>query len=371
MIIMAVSLILLNITLSADSLKLSGQAKSDLRSANMYRNQGIFDKALHYYNAVLETEPTHIEALENSAGINFDINNDYFKAHSLYVRAIDSVKEILSEYNTLQQQDEREAEKFYKKTIKKYDLEAKLENLLKLRDSCWIKIYNSGQNLFKNEQYEQALETFENLLTIGPDSVKTLKMLAYIHYNLGNLEESSALEMKVAALDPTDEIVRQKIASTFFEKQDFASAAIWFQEAINANPENPDNYFNLGLVYDNLEDTENALIAMEQSLELDPENLDAVLMASNYALALKDLPKQIVFLKKAVALSPENIDYLSFLSYILVQDKKYDEMLEYAMQWHELDPNSKEAIQLIYQGAKETGDKELEKKFEAILRNMK
>lgn len=370
-ILLAVTIISMVVTVNAVSdQKLSGQSKTDFRSANMYINEGIYEKALPLYLSVLEEYPDNVETLEKVGGIYFDVKNDFFSAYDYFKKGVDAITAIYAEHAILQNTDPDEAKKFYKKVISKNDLEEKQKHLQMLKDSCWIKIFKDGQTKFDEQDYDEAINTFTALMEIAPDSVKTIKMLAYCYNSKGDSDKTMEYFIKVAQIDEQDEIVRQQIANTYFENGNYDEALKWFTAASEIHPENPDNYFNLAIVYNKQEDHAAAFSAMAKAVEYDPDNMDAILSASNYAAAAGLFDESYLYLEKAIALQPDNIDYLSFLSYKLFQAEQYEKMIEYAKMWYELDNNSKEAAQLVYQGAKKIGDKPLETKFETILRNM-
>jgi len=358
---------------------ISGQAKTAFRSAKMYLGQGIYDKALDQYNIVLEDYPFHVETLETLAifyyNEKFDDNtinryHDYFTAHDYTLKALEAIDYFYAKYDSINVVDKKDAKKYLKKNIKKYDLDERKENLTKVKASCWVNIFKNGQDQFNNQDYQNAHDTFIALQEIAPDSVQTLKMLAYTYNNLEESDKSFEIMKEVAEKDPNDELVRQKIANTYFEKEQYEEAAKWFNEAAEINPNNPDNYFNLAITHDKLENTECAYESIKKVTQLDSLNIEAFLTASNFAAELDKIDESLEFLKQAIELDPNNVDYISFLSYKLFQEEEYEELLVYAKKWYELDNTSKEAAQLIYQGSKKTGNKELEKEFENILKNM-
>ena len=340
-------LVICSTSLLAASQDLSAQGSKNLRSANMHLSGGRFEKAIPLYEKVLEDNPHHIIALNKMAGIYFDVQKNYKNANETYAKLFVEINDVYAEYNTLLETDAKAAKKFHKKNIKKAKLEALKNDIPKLMQSCWVKLFQDAQIDFKDENLESALEKFQYVLEIAPDSVKTLKMISFVYLRMGDNEQSLNYMKQVAEKDLTDDIVRTNIGNSNFENGNYEEAVTWYKAAIEINPENIDNYFNMALAYTNLKDKENTLKAYEELLVHDPANLDAIINASNIHAALGNLDQSIVYLKKGIELDPENIDWISFLAFKLVNEKRYEEALEYATKWKDLDPESTEAVQLI------------------------
>ncbi|KQC08284.1 MAG: hypothetical protein APR54_04855 [Candidatus Cloacimonas sp. SDB] len=401
---------------------LTSEGKKNLRSANMHLGGERIEKALPLYFEVVNENPYHIESLKKIAGIYYDFKKDYYKASEYYqnaIAAIDKEIEVLEKEIS----ENPKKEKKINKEIDSY-LEDR-EFLVKLNTSCWTQLFVNAQYKFTiaNDFYslnpqnmdltdpdnisaindllqkvmvdtinvetvaedpvniEEISAPFDNLLDdtiadfkklydFAPDSIKTIKMLSYAYNVKQDEEESLNYLIKVAELDPEDELVRQQIANHYYNSGNYDEALKWFQSAAEANPENPDSYFNMGITYEKLENHEEAFKAFEKVVEIDPENLDAILYASNIASKIDRKDDSINYLKMAIELDPGNINYLSFISYNLFQKKKYDEVIIYAQKWFDTDNKSKEAAQLIYQSAKNIDNTELMKKYEKILIEM-
>ncbi|MCK4653962.1 MAG: tetratricopeptide repeat protein [Candidatus Cloacimonetes bacterium] len=347
--VMVIILVLSSFTclLLGSSQNLTAEGKRNLRSAKMHLSGQRYEKALPLFEAVLDENPHHIEALESVAGIYYDVKKDYNNAQKYYTKTIEEINSIFAEYEDLKKTDEKAAGKFYKKNIKKEKLEDKLDQVTKLNSSCWTKMFLFAQELFDNEEIDKAIIQFEALYEIAPDSSKTLKMLAYAYNKKEDNEKSLEYMIRAAELDINDDIARTQIANTLYEKGEYEKSIEWYKKAAEINSQNIDNHFNMALAYSKLKNNEGAYEAFKKVVEINPDNLDAILNISNYAAKTGNIDESINYLKKAVEIDPENTDIISFLSYKLAQEKKYEELLKYAEIWHKLDPTSTEAQQLI------------------------
>lgn len=333
--------------LVAASQNLTAEGKKNLTSAEMHLSGGRYEKAMPFFELVLQENPHHIEAMNKLAGIYYDTKKDYKKAQEIYSAMIIEIDEIFAEYESLLQTDEKEAKKFHKKNIKKANLEETRDLATKLIQSCWVKLFKDAQEEFEADSLQSSLDKFIYLLEIAPDSVQTLKMISFIHSKMGDEEKSLEFMIQVAEIDSDDDIVRTQIGNSKFESGNYESAINWYKAAAEINPGNVDNYFNMALAYNKIKDQENTLQAYQKVLELEPDNLDALLSASNIQAMLGNLDSSINYLKSAIALQPTNVSWISFLTYKLAQEKRFNEVLEYANKWKELEPDSDEAQQMI------------------------
>lgn len=345
--IMFVVILLFAGSLIAESQKLSADGNKNLRSANMHLSGGRYEKALPLFKAVLLENPHHIVSLENIASIYYDVNKDYFEADSYYNQAIIEINVIFAEHQEILKTDEKAAKKFYKKHIKKEKLENKLEQITKLKASCWTKQFLSAQDKFKNEDYDGAIEEFSVLYEMAPDSSKTVKMLAYAYTKKGDTEKSLEFMIKTTELEPEDDMVRTQIANTYFEMEDFEKAIEWYEKASEINPSNLDNFYNLAITYSRLDNPEQAYESYKKVLEIDPDNIDAILSAYGYTAQLNLVDEAISYLIRAHELDPERTDILSDLCFYLSNSQRFEDLLIYAAKWHEVDNESQDAQLLL------------------------
>jgi len=376
-IILIVLLLIVTTSMFANWQDLTAQGKKDLRSANMHFGGKRIEKALPLYESVLEDNPNHIETLEKVAGIYFDEKKDYLKANDFYEIIINSINEKLSEYEELKATDEKEAKKVYKKEIKKYDLDMRLESAIKFKGYCWTKLFLKAQKKFQNEDYENAIIDFNIVYDIAPDSIKTIKMISYVYNKMGNSDKSLEYMIKAAELDPTDDMARTQIANTYFEIadkdsiNDYGKAIEWYEKAAEINAENVDNYYNIALAYSKAKNDTGAVAAFKKVVDLDSTNIYSIINVSNLTFKLGNISESIKYLKMAIEIEPENVSYLGSLCGKLFQEKKHDELIGYGQKWYNAETGNKQIpAQYVYQAAKSTGNKEIEKKFEKILREL-
>ncbi len=367
--------LLLNVSLFCASQELTAEGKKNLRSANMHLGGERYEKALPLYESVLEENPHNIIALEKVGSIYYNIKKDYLKARSFFITAIQEINAIYAEYEVLQKTDEKAAEKFYKKQIKKEKLDEILEQLKQFKDSCFIQLINAGKVKLQEEDYNGAIQIFTDVINIIPDSTISYRLMALSYEKLEDTENSINYFVKTAELDSTDVIARLKLANYYFNAKQYEEAGNMYLEAAELEPENPDNFYNAGLAFMNAKKDSSAYNALIKSNNLSPENMDVLVTLSNLALKMDNNEESTKYLKEAVDLDKEdgnvdNPDFVITLCYKLYGIKEFDELLKYAELWFEIDPSSTQAVQMLYNTAKELDNKELMSKYEKIYKQM-
>lgn len=122
----------------------------------------------------------------------------------------------------------------------------------------YIDLVKKGNQAFKNQEYQKALEHYRNAETGLPESPE-------LNYN---------------------------IAGTLFKEGKYEEAVELFGEGLNAIDINDEanSHYNLGSTYFRMGDFQNAISSYQKALEINPDDLDAKF---NLELARKRLKEQI------------------------------------------------------------------------------
>ncbi|MCF7912438.1 MAG: tetratricopeptide repeat protein [Candidatus Cloacimonetes bacterium] len=357
--------------MQADIQDLSGNAKKNLRSADNYYRQKIYEKALPFYEQVIEENPYHIESLFIISGINYEIKKDYWTAYDYYTRTLEAIQMVYDEYAQLEASDEKAAKKYAKKYIEKEKLEDKREMATTLLSNCWTYLYKKGYNHYTAEEYDLALAELEKLLQLAPDSVLTLKLIGNSYLKLDNIEAAISSYKSVYEMEPNNKQNAQLIANQYFQLDQKDNAVIWYQKASEIAPEDPDNYFNMGICYTNLEQPAEAMAMFNKTLEYEPSNIDAIYNAKVIALQLKDMDSFLKFSGMEFAVTGYTPESLKVFCYQLNSLELYDAVLEYGEKWAELDPEDPAPYQLMFLAANKLDKKDLKEKYQKKIQKLK
>lgn len=345
--------------LDARTQNLRGRARTSFRSANVYLQQELFDRALEQYLNVLEEAPDHVESMKNIADLNFlfaendgDEQKQYLEtAHEYYVRTINTIHSIsgwerYTNFDTILS-----------------------DSQLKLR-SIWVRIFKMGQDFFAEENFTDAERIFQELLVLAPDSVQTYQMLAAISDRQGDHEKAIEYSMKILEVNPENTQVLINIAVEFENTQNWERAKEFYQKFVKAEPSNPNGYLSVAFVEIQMNNFEAALTNYELAMQYAPDNIDIVANAASIAQRLEKDKKAITYFKKLVELE-RTAENVSVLCYTLAKVQNWTDLIAYAKIWYELAPNSTDAVDLIILGAYQSKNNTILKQYQDIRAKMK
>ncbi|MFA5498418.1 MAG: tetratricopeptide repeat protein [Candidatus Cloacimonadia bacterium] len=341
------------------SQKLSGDSRINMRSGNTYMNIGEYDKALERYLDVVSDKPEYIEALKLIGDIYF------FYGDENPLEAVPNYTESFHYYDRATIAYEKYSNvKGVKKLEKQID-DAKLKKI-----ATWARLFNHGQENVAKQEYDSALEEFQKLAELTPDSTKIYIMLASIHQAKDEGDTAAEYFQKITEMDESDVVSRKNLAIHYFQEQDYENALKWYERVIALEPEEGDNYFWAAVVLMSSNELEKSLTYFEKAYELDNDNLDAMQYAANVAINLKQMDKAVLYFQNMVEGDPENEELLLNLLYTMSGTEDFKGMVEYGQKLYNLNNQSVEAVQFVVLGARKIDNKELEKKFIKILEQL-
>ncbi len=359
-------------------------ASRALRSAKLYSSQGKDDKALEYYTKYISEETDtenedYIEALyavseiyfyekiPSPDGTKIDL---YEKAYEYYNKCLDTIAKVEGKVDIEKENIDLKMEDDQGNVRKMTFADVKRVSALKV-DACSVKIYNIGLNYFTQNDFDNANTAIDRLLKMNPEYANAYLLLGNIAIKQENLEKAAEYFTIAAEKEPERNELKATAASILYNLKRYQDAANLYMKMAVAEPDTSAHYMNMAICYVNMKNDSLAYLNFQKTLELDPYNADALVYASNYAMEYKENKKRAEYLGKLVELHPENTEYLMSLCYLLYNEKMYDEVLKYAEMWHNLQPNEKQAVQLLYRASTELKKNDLVKKYEAMLKKMK
>ncbi len=125
---------------------------------------------------------------------------------------------------------------------------------LKARDNL-----NKGSQAFKNAQYSQAVERFEEAVRLDPSWPPPRLYLAMAYYmqyipgaesaeNQQMADHARDQFMKVLELDPKNDTATKSIASLYFYEKKWDLAEQWNKKVIELDPKAKESYYTLGVI---------------------------------------------------------------------------------------------------------------------------
>ncbi|HEX8745615.1 MAG TPA: tetratricopeptide repeat protein [Pyrinomonadaceae bacterium] len=155
------------------------------------------------------------------------------------------------------------------------------------------RLLNEGNELYKNDQDEQAIEAYKKAIELDPNNGEAYFRIGLAYMATGKRDEAEESFKK--SVDVYEKYLRtnQKDAQSYYilgqalvrlgnYQEDRAKAPKVYLEAVAAlkkavaiEPENADMYYELGVAYNRLFQYQDAVKAFEKATELDPSNYRA------------------------------------------------------------------------------------------------
>lgn len=345
--------------LCAKEQKIKGQAKVNYRSANLYLNEKKVDKALGFYLKVLDGYPDHVLSLSNIAAIYYnkatedriDVVANLKLSNQYYEKMLTTINSI-PDYST-------------------YEMFDKLnENGQKVKRNIWLILFKEANNHLNTDgELDLAEKGFNELLALSPDSIDVYMALAVLYDKKNDKAKQAEIFNTIMQKDPSNSKVMAVLAFNEFDAKNFAKAAELYTKLTTIEPTKVDYYLNAASCYINLKDNVKALEFYEKAHNVDPSNVDAIANCASLYQANKDNVKATAYYIKLYELEKTEED-LSILCYHLSASKDWKNLIIYGQKWYELNPNKKEAVQLIIFAANNSNNKELAAKYSAIYKKM-
>lgn len=145
-------------------------------------------------------------------------------------------------------------------------------------------IYSQGLKLLQQQQYSEALEHWQKMSEVWPDYPGIWSNLALAQLALELYAEAFTSNEQALTINSNFCPALSLSGLLLREQGQFKQAIESYQQAIDCDPKNPDNLFNLGILYDlYLQDLGQALNYYEQAQSLLGEQ------DSNLAMWVEDL----------------------------------------------------------------------------------
>lgn len=142
----------------------------------------------------------------------------------------------------------------------------------------------------------------------------------------------SALDLQ-ASVKAIDEFNK---GEELLQKEKPKEAVLHFEKAIAAYPKFVSAYNNLGIAYQDLDDSSNAIAELETAAQLDAKFATSYVNLGRFDLSQKDFEGAESNLEKAAALRPMDAKILTVLAYAQNSNHQYNHVIETAARVHSL-----------------------------------
>lgn len=275
--------------------------------ANMLSAQQKDDEAIKQYNEYIKSYPKDPEGYINLGALykrldNVDLATDNFeKAYNLDSTDIDTIKDLAFCYH--KKNELAKAVNFYNIALEKDSDNYSLN-------------YNKAIALHAMEKYDDAIKTYEKVLTLKNDDevIKSNLNAALVEYGYKLIDENKNND-----------------------------AQQYFKKAITINDKEPSAYFGLALISQSNHDFQSAMKYYQKAVDLDSKNAE-------YTNAYEEFKNNLSADDLAKLTTSDDVDssvkYAALISAAekYFKDKKYSEALSSYENALKINPNNKEAL---------------------------
>lgn len=186
-----------------------------------------------------------------------------------------------------------------------------------MADEESFQLFDRGNNLMKEEKYDEALQVFEEFLTKYPEIYQAHLNIGSCYLKKGELDKAEA-EFKLV-LDKTIETqgdYKKDAATTlraltglgelYIRKEDFETAQKYFSQALDVSPEDEVAAYNVGEVFFSHQKIDDAIKYFELATRIKKEWSKPYLKLGYAYLNKGDFEKSLEFFRKFIEIDPDN-----------------------------------------------------------------
>ncbi len=205
--------------------------------------------------------------------------------------------------------------------------------------------FELGECYMELERFPDAVRFFQRAVEIDPQSVHKSSKLAQAFEKAAMYDEASAKYEELAQLSPSDAKIYYNIIVRMYDEAKMPEKALEAaQKMVDQDPNNPEAYYNLGIMFSNQKKFEEAIGALNKAIELNPGFDFAYLNLGNIYYQMKNYKEAIPVFQKLVEIVPDNSQGWLFLGICNMQLKRWSPAVEPLLKAIELEPQNGNAL---------------------------
>lgn len=178
-------------------------------------------------------------------------------------------------------------------------------------------VFEEGNALFEQGDYEAAIAKWEEFLEANPTLVQVYFNVGNAHRELGNVEEARDAYEKVLEQNPADTRANYALGEMLVNDGQTEEAMPYFEKALEGNPDDAAVYYNVAELYFAQAAVEQAVTYYEQAVEVDPQYLSAWKQLGFARVRTGNNEGAIEAFQKYVELAPEDDPDLAVVKDVL------------------------------------------------------
>jgi tetratricopeptide (TPR) repeat protein len=283
---------------------------------NIYSNRQKYEKAIVYYDILLERNPEDSVAYVSKGRVLSHLGR-----FSEALACIDKALEI----------DQKDAKAWDIRALSLFEL-GKLDDAIKSHDKAleldqkeWVFWYNKGVTLSFSGMNEEAIECYNKALEINPRIKSALINKCIALHKIGRFDEELKCIDKGLERYPKDAEFWNFKSRTFYDLSKFDDVLVCINKALEIEPENYGFLGNKAVILHKLGRTDDALECIDKALKINQK--DAGLWYQKGRIT-KDFNEAIKCFDKALEFDPDLVEALCDKGSNLSNIGKYDEAMK-------------------------------------------
>ncbi len=218
--------------------------------------------------------------------------------------------------------------------------------------------------------YDNALHYFEQAVKIDPNSAAAYNEIANASVQLGRIADAEKAAEKAVSLDKGEnKWYLLQLADIYRFEKKWSQAAAQYERVIKIDPDDVENYFRLGAVYEVMNKIPEALKVYDKIEGTFGVSEEVVLQKHHLYIESGKYDKAISEINKLIAANPDNIKYDQILAETYMKAGNETKAMEVYDRITQKNPDNGETELVLADYYLKKGDKELARKnFEEALK---
>ena len=284
--------------------------------------------AARLYKLLLKDDDSNIAYLKALANVYVKSNEDekaipyYEQIINFYPHDIDAMNSLGAIYRRIKQ---------YQKSVEILKKAQHEQNISSVN-------YNLGFTFKEMGNYEDAIECFESVITENPDDVLTYNHLGSIYLLQKNYEKSVNSFKHGLQVDQNHPILNYNLARCYAESKNYRDSIKYFEKALRTRPGWIEAVRDFSDVLVKCQKNSSAQELVERTIKMHPQNADLLCILGNIFLSQFDYDNAVKTFEKAEEIEPNDVKILMGFSEALEKGDRIDEALEKAVEAADLSP---------------------------------
>lgn len=357
-----------------DANNLAEAVKSDLLSTYEFEQRGLFERNViltaKLIAPAIETDFATgydwcIEQVKNS--IHADLGSELEITKAIAYLKVKEFDEAIATFKHFEKKDSRMAAKASTNLSFLYFLENKVQEASKHADIAIEEdrfnaaaLINKGNCLFKEKNYETALEYYKEAISIDASVTEAIYNLGLTEKKLGLLEESKSNFMKLHKILGEDPEVIYQLASIYDKQENKQEAIEWFNRLITVVPTDPNILARLGEIYDQEDDKSQAFQYHLESYQYYPSNIEVISWLGAYYVDSSYYEQAIVYFDRAALIEPGQVKWFLMVASCHRRSGNYQKALDTYRKIHDKFPDNLDCLKFLVRICTDLGMKEVQ-----------